>query len=78
MLLLILMPMLMYFGLIGMDEHQGYSGIVSAPFLGFVLTVLFIVYLELVDRSVKVKFSIFLILAWVCLLSPGFFVHGQA
>ncbi len=66
MLLLILMPILIYLRLLDMDDRQAFSAIVSAPFLGFILTVLFIVYLEFVNRSIKVKFSIFLILSWAC------------
>lgn len=63
--LLIIMPIVMYLGLIEIDDRQLYSGLVSAPFLGFILTVLFIVYLEFVDRSLKVKFSVFLVLSWI-------------
>nr|WP_235594878.1 hypothetical protein [Leptospira santarosai] len=64
--LLIIMPIVMYLGLIEIDDRQLYSGLVSAPFLGFILTVLFIVYLEFVERSSKVKFSVFLVLSWIC------------
>ncbi len=64
--LLIIMPIVMYLGLIEINDRQGLSGLVSAPFLGFILIVLFIVYLEFVDRSLKVKFSVFLVLAWIC------------
>lgn len=67
------MPVVMYLGLIENDDRQGYGGIVSAPFLGFVLTVLFIVYIEFVDRSIKAKFFIFLILAWLCTISVWYF-----
>lgn len=66
MLLLILMPILIYLRLLDIDDRQAFSAIVVAPFLGFILTVLFIIYLEFVNRSVKVKFSIFLILSWAC------------
>ncbi|ULH28698.1 hypothetical protein [Leptospira weilii] len=66
MLLLILMPILIYLRLLDIDDRQAFSAIVAAPFLGFILTVLFIIYLEFVNRSVKVKFSIFLILSWAC------------
>lgn len=56
----------MYLGLIEIDDRQAYSGLISVPFLGFILTMLFIVYLEFVNRSLKVKFSVFLVLAWIC------------
>lgn len=71
--LLIIMPIVMYLGLIEIDDRQLYSGLVSAPFLGFILTVLFIVYLEFVERSSKVKFSIFLVLSWICTALTWFF-----
>ncbi|WP_082281188.1 hypothetical protein [Leptospira kirschneri] len=64
--LLIIMPIVMYLGLIEIDNRQDFAGLFSAPFLGFILTVLFIVYLEFVNRSLKVKFSVFLVLAWIC------------
>nr|WP_029762030.1 hypothetical protein [Leptospira interrogans] len=66
MLLLILMPILIYLHLLDIDDRQAFSAIVAVPFLGFILTVLFIIYLEFVNRLVKVKFSIFLILSWAC------------
>ncbi|AXR59992.1 hypothetical protein DQM68_04015 [Leptospira mayottensis] len=74
--LLIIMPIVMYLGLIEIYDRQMILGMLSAPFLGLILTILFIVYFEFVERSVKVKFSIFLILAWICtgltwLLFPG-------
>nr|WP_155118524.1 hypothetical protein [Leptospira santarosai] len=73
---LIIMPIIMYLGLIEIDDRQFYSGLVSAPFLGFILTVLFIVYLEFVDRSLKVKFSVFLVLSWICTALTWLFFPG--
>ncbi|WP_253270939.1 hypothetical protein [Leptospira santarosai] len=74
--LLIIMPIVMYLGLIEIDDRQLYSGLVSAPFLGFILTVLFIVYLEFVERSSKVKFSVFLVLSWICTVLTWLFFPG--
>ncbi len=64
--LLIIMPIVMYFGLISIYNRQEDGVLISIPFLGFILTVLFIVYVEFIERSLKVKFSFFLILAWAC------------
>ncbi len=70
--LLIIMPLIMYFPLIRI-----YTGLFSTLLLSFILTASFIVYLEFVERSLKVKFSIFLVLSWICTALTWFFFPGS-